>query len=140
MAKFVCEAQSSCPEGPGPPPEASEKPGRSGEGESQRASGLTINLIVVQGLARAHTPNGVSLYARWLLLRVFGVGQSEGSEPSHEAAPTLMREAGAPNTRKCEVCCGKRCARPTGGRHGRTTNAPAQRLNGSNLRGTLEVG
>ena len=35
---------------------------------------------------------------------------------------------------------GKECARPTGGRHGRTTDAPEQRFNGVNLRGTLEVG
>src|SRR5215218_2095979 len=35
---------------------------------------------------------------------------------------------------------GKECARPTGGRHGRTTNAAAQRFNGANLRATLEVG
>jgi hypothetical protein len=32
------------------------------------------------------------------------------------------------------------CARPTGGNHGRTTDAPEQRFNGLNLRATLEVG
>jgi len=35
---------------------------------------------------------------------------------------------------------GKECARPTGGSHGRTTNAPAQRFNGTNLTATLGVG
>src|SRR5215211_8878904 len=32
------------------------------------------------------------------------------------------------------------CARPTGDGHGRTTEAPAQRRGGTNLRATLEVG
>ena len=32
------------------------------------------------------------------------------------------------------------CARPTGDGHDRTTDAPAQRFNGVNLRATLEVG
>src|SRR5918994_5910884 len=44
-------------------------------GEIQKAPSLTINQIVVPRQTGAHTPNGVSLYARWLLLRVFGVGQ-----------------------------------------------------------------
>jgi len=35
---------------------------------------------------------------------------------------------------------GKECARPTGGSHALTTDAPEQRFNGVNLRGTLEVG
>jgi hypothetical protein len=48
----------------------------------QRAPGLTIDPIVVPRRAGAHTPNGISLYARWLLSRMFGVAQSEGSEPS----------------------------------------------------------
>src|SRR5215213_11262376 len=39
------------------------------EGEVQRAPGLTINRIVVSGRTRAHTPNDISLYARWLFLR-----------------------------------------------------------------------
>jgi hypothetical protein len=48
-----------------------------------------------------------------------------------------MRETGAPST---EEAVSVSCARPTGGRHGRTTDAPEQRFNGVNLRGTLEVG
>jgi hypothetical protein len=51
-----------------------------------------------------------------------------------------MREAGAPNTRKLLLRFGIGCARPTGDTHGRTTDAPAQRFNGANLRATLEVG
>src|SRR5215207_7365980 len=39
-----------------------------------------------------------------------------------------------------QVCVGKECARPTGGSHALTTDAPEQRFNGVNLRGTLEVG
>jgi hypothetical protein len=35
---------------------------------------------------------------------------------------------------------GKECARPTGGSHALTTDAPEQRFNGVNLRETLEVG
>jgi hypothetical protein len=49
-----------------------------------------------------------------------------------------MREAGEPSTDVVvSVGC---CARPTGDSYGRTTDAPAQRFNGVNLRGTLEVG
>jgi hypothetical protein len=44
-----------------------------GGGKIQRAPDLTINWIVVSGRTRAHTPNGIYLYARWLLSRVFGV-------------------------------------------------------------------
>jgi hypothetical protein len=44
-----------------------------------------------------------------------------------------MREAGAPNTRKFALCCGKRCARPTGDTYARTTDGPEQRFNGANL-------
>jgi hypothetical protein len=40
----------------------------SGEGESQRRPGLTIDRIVVPEQGRAYTPNGISLYAGWLLL------------------------------------------------------------------------
>ena len=40
------------------------------EGEIQRAPGLTVDQIVVLRRIQAHTPNGVSLYAGWLLLRV----------------------------------------------------------------------
>jgi hypothetical protein len=36
--------------------------------------------------------------------------------------------------------CFPRCARPTGGSHGRITDDPAQRFNGENLKATLEVG
>jgi hypothetical protein len=35
---------------------------------------------------------------------------------------------------------GMECARPTGDTHGRTTDAPEQHFNGTNLRETLEVG
>jgi hypothetical protein len=44
-----------------------------------------------------------------------------------------MREAGAPST----GCCRYRlawCARPTGGSHGLTTDAPAQRIKGAKLK------
>jgi hypothetical protein len=44
-----------------------------GGGKIQKAPGLTINRIVVSGRTRAHTPDGVSSYARWLLSRVLGV-------------------------------------------------------------------
>ena len=51
-----------------------------------------------------------------------------------------MREAGVSSTRsKLQGCC-LECARPTGDGHDRTTDAPAQRFNGVNLRATLEVG
>ena len=45
------------------------KAGLSLEGEIQRAPGLTIDQILVPGRTQANTPNGVSLYAGWLLLR-----------------------------------------------------------------------
>ena len=41
----------------------------------QKTPSLTINQIVVPRQTAAHTPNDVALYARWLLSRVFGVGQ-----------------------------------------------------------------
>jgi hypothetical protein len=40
-----------------------------GGGDVQRAPGLTIDQIVVPRRIQAHTPNDVSLYAEWLLLR-----------------------------------------------------------------------
>jgi hypothetical protein len=43
---------------PGPPAEASEKPGRSLEGEIQSAPGLTIDRIVLARRAGAHSQNG----------------------------------------------------------------------------------
>jgi uncharacterized membrane protein YfcA len=58
-------------------------------GGDSKAPGLTIDQIVVPRQTGAHTPNGVSLYARWLFSQVFGVGQSEGPEPSSVRAPTL---------------------------------------------------
>ena len=84
MAKFTkaCKSASNrSRRGPEPPPEARGKPGRSWRGKIQSAPGLTSDLIVVSRRVRAHTPNGVTLYARWLLSRVFGVGQSKESEP-----------------------------------------------------------
>jgi hypothetical protein len=51
-----------------------------------------------------------------------------------------MREAGVANRRKLLLRFGQFCARPTGDRYSRTTDAPAQRFNGTNLRETLEVG
>src|SRR5215212_10671961 len=45
-----------------------------------------------------------------------------------------MREAGAPSTGKSLACVTKCCARPTGGSHGRTTDAPAQRGEGAKHR------
>ena len=43
-----------------------------------------------------------------------------------------MIEAGAPSTcRELNSCCPKRCARPTGDSHGRTTRGPAQRFKGA---------
>ena len=50
-----------------------------------------------------------------------------------------MIEAGEPSTSEFQECS-RRCARPTGDSYGRTTNAPAQRFDGANLRATLEVG
>jgi hypothetical protein len=49
-----------------------------------------------------------------------------------------MREAGVPST--WSVTALAEYARPTGDSYGRTTNAPAQRFDGANLRATLEVG
>jgi hypothetical protein len=37
-------------------------------GEIQKAPGLTIDQIVVSKRTQGCTPNGISLYARWLLL------------------------------------------------------------------------
>jgi hypothetical protein len=52
-----------------------------------------------------------------------------------------MREAGLPSTSgKWKSCVMECCARPTGDSHGRTTDVPKQRFNGTNLRATLEVG
>jgi hypothetical protein len=50
-----------------------------------------------------------------------------------------MIEAGGPSTEVVELAA-RHCVRPTGGSHGRTTDASAQRYNGVNLRGSLEVG
>jgi hypothetical protein len=104
--KSSTKAHSPGPEDPEPPPEAREKPGRPGRGKIQRAPGLTIDQIVVSGRIRAHTPDGVSLYARWPLLRVFEVGQSEGPEPVSHGSSDPMREAGAPSTEEVEWCFG----------------------------------
>jgi hypothetical protein len=38
-------------------------------GEIQRAPGLPIDQIIVTRTSQAYTQNGVSLYARWLLVR-----------------------------------------------------------------------
>jgi len=52
-----------------------------------------------------------------------------------------MREAGLPSTSgKWKSCITECCARPTGGSHGLTTDAPEQHFDGANLRETLEVG
>ena len=45
-----------------------------------------------------------------------------------------MREAGAPITRKLLLRFGQECAHPTGGSHGLTTDAPAQRFKGAKLK------
>src|SRR5215212_8200972 len=64
-----------------------------------------------------------------------GLGHRDGGEhdkgrSSHAIFPLrgsgLMREAGGPRTG--EVAVSSKCARPTGGSHGRTTYDPAQRL------------
>jgi hypothetical protein len=52
----------------GEPGHTREKPGRSWEGEIQRAPGLTIDHIVVPRRTQACTPDGISLYAIWLFL------------------------------------------------------------------------
>jgi hypothetical protein len=43
-----------------------------------------------------------------------------------------MIEAGAPSTEDATVCYPKRCARPTGGSHGRTGGSLARRFKGAN--------
>jgi hypothetical protein len=53
------------------------------------------------------------------------VGQSEGRSPVAWGLRPII-EAGAPSTGEV-VACFRRCARPTGGRYVRTTDAPAQR-------------
>jgi hypothetical protein len=70
-----------------------------------------------------------------------GLGQSEGPEESR------LRKLRPYERSRCtehgvsgNSALGKECARPTGGRHGRITDAPAQRFNAANLRATLEVG
>jgi hypothetical protein len=50
-----------------------------------------------------------------------------------------MIEAGEPSTEVSEHAA-RHCVRPTGGSHARTTDAPEQRYNDVNLRGSLEVG
>jgi hypothetical protein len=94
--------------------------------EVQRAPGLMIHRIVVSGRIRAHTPFGVSLYTRWPLSRVFGVGQSEGPEPSRPASSDPMREAGAPSTEEVPQVLRIGCARPTGDSNGCTVGIFAQ--------------
>jgi hypothetical protein len=49
-----------------------------------------------------------------------------------------MREAGGPSTEVVELVLG--LCTPHRDSHARTMDAPAQRYNGVNLRGTLEVG
>jgi hypothetical protein len=44
-----------------------------------------------------------------------------------------MREAGGPSTREVAACF-PGCARPTGGRHGLTTDDPVQRFKGAKRR------
>jgi hypothetical protein len=101
---------SSGPEGPVPPPAATEKPGRSGRGKVQRVPGLTINQIVVSTRPRAHTPNGLSLYARWPLSRVLqrskvqarskrtGVERGQGMrEPGRDGGGKPRPDYGLPN-------------------------------------------
>src|SRR5215212_11295237 len=61
-------------------------------------------------------------------------GTAEGPEPSSHGSSDPMREAGAPSTGKSLACVTKCCARPTGGSHGRTTDAPAQRGEGAKHR------
>src|ERR671911_2618563 len=51
----------------------------------------------------------------------------KGPEPSRLESSDPMREAGAPNTVKLLLRFRYRCARPTGGSHGRITDGPAQR-------------
>jgi hypothetical protein len=48
-----------------------------------------------------------------------------------------MIEASAPSTGKSLACVTKWCARPTGGSHGRTTDAPAQGRGGAKRRPRL---
>jgi hypothetical protein len=43
-----------------------------------------------------------------------------------------MIEAGAPSTGVATLCYPKRCARPTGGSHGRTGGSLVQRFKGAN--------
>jgi hypothetical protein len=50
------------------------KAGLPGRGKVQETPGLTIDQIVVSRRAGAYTPDGVSLYARWLLSRVRPTG------------------------------------------------------------------
>jgi hypothetical protein len=118
------------PQGPGRTQEKSRA--ALWRGEIQRAACLAIKQIVVPRRTQACTPNGVSLYARWLLSQVFGVGQSEGSEPCTVGAPTHDRSRCASTGEV--VACFLRCARPTEGRYVRTTEGSAQRFKGAKRR------
>src|SRR5215211_969230 len=113
-----------------------EKPGALWRGEIQRAPSLTIDQIIVPRHTGAHTPNGVSLYAGWLLSRVFGAGQKEGPETRtvggcRSSGP--MIEAGAPSTEEAALVH-REGARPTGGSNDRITGDRAQRCEGAKHR------
>ena len=78
----------------------------------------------------------------WGSARGIGAGESTikaGAKQTRKLRP-YERSRCAEHGVSVNTTLGKECARPTGGRHGRTTNALAQRFNGANLRATLEVG
>jgi hypothetical protein len=75
-----------------------------------------------------------------------GLGHRDGAEPKGQS-PVRGGSSDPMNRSRCDEHGGPLvdpadigCARPTGGSHGRTTDAPEQRFNGVNLRDTLEVG
>src|SRR5215211_5355278 len=63
----------------------------------------------------------------------------KGPEPVSHGSSDPMREAGATSTGDVGMSS-RRCARPTGGSHGRTTRGPAQRRGGRKAKAALEGG
>src|SRR5215211_3883114 len=74
-------------------------------------------------------PNRPKTFARYHTIphKVTNVSiHDKGPEPVSHGSSGPMIEAGAPSTGDVGMSS-RRCARPTGGSHGRTTRGPAQR-------------
>jgi hypothetical protein len=93
------------PEGSVPPPEATEKPDRSGRGKDSEGTRLDDKSDCRSGRIRTHTPNGVSLYARWPLSRVLKRGKVQ---------TPLQEDGGRARPRDSESPAGTEGEAPTG--------------------------